>query len=243
MKLNISYPATGMQKLIDIEDDNKLRNLYDKRISHEVDGDFLGDEFKGYRFRISGGNDKQGFCMKQGVLTTDRVRLLLKKGYSCYRPRRKGERKRKSVRGCIVSAELSVVNLVILKKGETEIPGLTDTERPRRLGPKRANKIRKLFALTKEDDVRGYVIRRIIKKDGKKPTYKAPKIQRLVTPEVLQRKRRRKAEIRKRWTKSRAEAEVYNAKIAKKLKKKLDEKKALHARRRTKSRLESTKSQ
>jgi small subunit ribosomal protein S6e len=240
MKLNISYPATGMQKLIDIEDDNKLRNLYDKRISHEVDGDFLGDEFKGYRFRISGGNDKQGFCMKQGVLTTDRVRLLSKKGYSCYRPRRKGERKRKSVRGCIVSAELSVVNLVILKKGETEIPGLTDTERPRRLGPKRANKIRKLFALTKEDDVRGYVIRRIIKKDGKKPTYKAPKIQRLVTPEVLQRKRRRKAEIRKRWTKSRAEAEVYNAKIAKKLKKKLDEKKALHARRRTKSRLEST---
>lgn len=31
---------------------------------------------------------------------------------------------------------------------------------PRRLGPKRANNIRKLFNLTKQDDVRKYVIRR-----------------------------------------------------------------------------------
>ena len=41
--------------------------------------------------------------MKQGVLLPHRVRLLLSKGHSCYRPRRTGERKRKSVRGCIVA--------------------------------------------------------------------------------------------------------------------------------------------
>lgn len=68
--------------------------------------------------RISGGNDKQGFPMKQGVLSTGRVRLLLSKGHSCYRPRRTGERKRKSVRGCIVDANLSVLNLVIVRKGK-----------------------------------------------------------------------------------------------------------------------------
>lgn len=73
---------------------------------------------QGYVVRISGGNDKQGFPMKQGVLTHGRVRLLLSKGHSCYRPRRTGERKRKSVRGCIVDANLSVLNLVIVKKGE-----------------------------------------------------------------------------------------------------------------------------
>ena len=72
---------------------------------------------QGYVVRISGGNDKQGFPMKQGVLTHGRVRLLLSKGHSCYRPRRTGERKRKSVRGCIVDANLSVLNLVIIKKG------------------------------------------------------------------------------------------------------------------------------
>ena len=37
------------------------------------------------------------------------------------------------------------MQLVVVKKGEQEIPGLTDENKPRRLGPKRASKIRKLF--------------------------------------------------------------------------------------------------
>ena len=61
------------------------------------------------------------------------------------------------MRGCIVSQDLSVLNLVIVKKGENDLPGLTDTEKPRMRGPKRASKIRKLFNLSKEDDVRKYV--------------------------------------------------------------------------------------
>merc|ERR1719272_1439189 len=160
MKLNISYPGNGTQKTIDIENELALRPFYEKRISHEVPGDSLGDEFKGYVFRISGGNDKQGFPMKQGVLSNDRVYLLLQKGHSCYRQRRKGERKRKAVRGCIVDANLAVLSLVIVKKGEKDIPGITDATKPRRLGPKRAGKIRALFALDKADDVRKYVIKR-----------------------------------------------------------------------------------
>ena len=57
--------------------------------------------------------------MKQGVLTPGRVALLMKPGDSCFRGfgRRKGERRRKGVRGCIVSQDLSVLNLVIVKKG------------------------------------------------------------------------------------------------------------------------------
>lgn len=35
----------------------------------EVEADQLGDEWKGYVLRVAGGNDKQGFPMKQGVLT------------------------------------------------------------------------------------------------------------------------------------------------------------------------------
>lgn len=67
-----------------------------------------------------GGQDKQGFPMKQGVLVPGRVRLLMKPGDSCFRGygRRTGERRRKSVRGCIVSPDLSVLNLMIVKQGE-----------------------------------------------------------------------------------------------------------------------------
>ncbi len=76
-------------------------------------------EFKGYVFKIMGGQDKQGFPMRQGVLTPLRVRLLMAPGDPCFagHGRRKGERRRKSVRGCIVSQDLSVLNLIIVKKG------------------------------------------------------------------------------------------------------------------------------
>ena len=90
-----------------------------------------------------------------------------------------------------MGANLSVLNLVIVKKGEKDIPGLTDTTVPRCLGPKRASRIRKLFNLSKEDDVCQDVVQKPLNKEGKKPRTKAPKTQRLLTPRVLQHKRRR----------------------------------------------------
>jgi small subunit ribosomal protein S6e len=113
--------------------------------------------------------------MKQGVLLPHRVRLLLSDGQSCYRTRRNGERRRKSVRGCIIGPDIAVLSLIIVKQGEQEIPGLTDVVLPKRLGPKRATGIRKFFNLSKEDDVRKYVIRREVKskKEGAKPYTKA----------------------------------------------------------------------
>jgi len=218
MKLHIAYPTTGCQKVVEIDDERKLRAFYDKRISHEVDGIHVGDNFKGYVFKITGGNDKQGFPMKQGVLTSQRVRLLMAEGHSCYRPRKRGERKRKSVRGCIVSGDLSVLNLVVVKKGEQEVPGLTDVVKPRRLGPKRASKIRKLFNLGKEDDVRKFVVRRQVVKGDKKPKIKAPCIQRLITPQRLQRKRAENAEAKRRYIKAKQEAADFNALVLKRFK-------------------------
>jgi ribosomal protein S6E (S10) len=37
-------------------------------MGQEVEADQLGDEFKGYVFKITGGNDKDGFPMRQGVM-------------------------------------------------------------------------------------------------------------------------------------------------------------------------------
>merc|ERR1711934_36479 len=218
MKLNIAYPETGAQKAIEIDDDKKLLPFFDKRVAQEVDGDSLGSEWTGYRFRITGGNDKQGFPMMQGVLTPERVRLLLRKGSKCYRQRRTGEMKRKSVRGCIVSQELSVLNFVIVKKGEAELPGLTDETKPIRLGPKRATKIRKLFGLTEEDDVRKFVLRRAVTTKNGKEYKKAPKIQRLVTPRQIRRKAKRVELKRGRAEKNKKEQAASLALVAQRAK-------------------------
>ncbi|KAJ2543951.1 40S ribosomal protein S6 [Coemansia sp. RSA 1853] len=236
--LNIANLANGSQKSFSIDDERKVRVFYDKQISDEVPGDTVGDEFKGYVFRITGGNDKQGFPMKQGVLVPSRVRLLLSAGHSCFKARRSGERRRKSVRGCIVGPDLSVLSLVIIKQGENEIPGLTDVSVPKRLGPKRANNIRKLFNLTKEDDVRKFVIRREVtpKNADKKPYTKAPKIQRLVTPRTLMHKRRLVTVKKRQQEKSREAAAEYAQLLAMRQKEQRERKEELRRRRSSASR-------
>ena len=93
-----------------------------------------------------------------------------------------------SVQGCIVDANLCSP-LGHCKKGEKDTPGLTGTTVPCCLGPKRAGRIHKLYNLSEEDDVRQYVVRKPLSKEGKKPRTKAPRIQCHVTPRVLQHKR------------------------------------------------------
>mmetsp|Transcript_14162 Transcript_14162/g.36168 ORF Transcript_14162/g.36168 Transcript_14162/m.36168 type:complete len:214 (+) Transcript_14162:82-723(+) len=185
MKLNIANPKNGAQKIIEIENENDLRIFFDKKITNEIDVSTLGEEWKGFVLKITGGQDKQGFPMKEGVLTNKRVKLLLSKGVSGCRGfgMKKGEKVRKSVRGCFVSPEIAVLNLSIIKEGK-EITGLTDMKIESKTGPKRASKIRKLFRLSKGNDLRKYIIQN--NKNEKKPSQK---IQRMITPLSLQRKR------------------------------------------------------
>lgn len=78
-------------------------------------------------------------------------------------------------------------------------------------GPKRASRIRKMFNLAKEDDVRHYVkiYGKKVEKKGK-TSVRCPKIQRLVTPQVLQRERRRAALRRERIARKKADAAEYH---------------------------------
>jgi len=156
-------------------------------------------------------------------LVNGRVRLLFRKRTTLYRPRRTGERKRKSARGCICGPDLAVIALKVLVKGDKDVEGLTDSERPRRLGPKKVSAIRKAFVLRKKDDVRKYVVHRSIKRESDgKVFYKAPRIQRLVTDKRIRRKKLNLRHKKERWTAGK-EAHIQYEKV---LSKYLKEKKA-----------------
>merc|ERR1719362_776215 len=126
--------------------------------------------------------------MKQGIFVNGRSRILFKRRGTLYKPRRTGERKRKSVRGCICGPDLSVIALSVVKRGEKDIAGLTDSNKPNRLAKKRRNNIVAYFNLEKTDDVRRYVNHRTITR-GDKTYYKAPRIQRLITEKRIRRKK------------------------------------------------------
>ncbi len=120
MKLVISVPKTGraFQKEIGEEE---ARMFYGLKIGDEVDLSPLG--LKGYRARITGGTDKDGFPMRPDVHGTGRKKVLLSGGPGV-RKLKKGERVRKTVRGNTVAEDIEQLNLVIVKEGETPIEEL-----------------------------------------------------------------------------------------------------------------------
>ena len=79
-QFNISYPATGCQKCIEIDDERRLLSVYDLRMAQELDGGKLGDEFAGYIFRITGGNDKQG---REESFANNHLRQRFVAGHNC----------------------------------------------------------------------------------------------------------------------------------------------------------------
>jgi len=71
--------------------------------------------------------------------------------------------------------DLQAIALKVIKKGDKDIEKLTDNKVSRRLGPKRANKIRKLYKIPKHSDK---LHQKKVQKDaGKKEPEKATTIQ------------------------------------------------------------------
>ncbi|KAM0687492.1 40S ribosomal protein S6 [Conglomerata obtusa] len=189
MKLNIANPARGLQKTYPIDKQSELK-FYDKKIGDIFAGALISSEFEGYTLRITGGDDHQGFPMKTRVNTTKRVRLLLKKGEKGYRCRRAGVRRRKSVRGCIVSAEVSVLSCVILSEGDQVIEGLSDKVVEQSHLPKRADKLRKMFDISENVDLEK-AVKEIISagvKEGEKTKMPRLRITRLVKESEVRKK-------------------------------------------------------
>jgi small subunit ribosomal protein S6e len=117
MKIVISDPKTGksFQREINKEEEEKL---YGKKIGENVNGEIFG--LKGYELQIIGGSDKSGFPMRKDVQGSKKIRILLSSPPG-FRPKKKGERKRKSIRGNTISSEIAQVNMKVAKEGEKKL--------------------------------------------------------------------------------------------------------------------------
>ncbi len=121
-KLNISGgktgPGKGLSKLIEI-DEKKSRLFETKKIGESINGGLIG--FPNYEFEITGGSDSSGFPMRKDVHGPVKKRILVSKRGIGYKPVRKGEKRRKMVRGNEITFDMTLINLKVLKYGETEL--------------------------------------------------------------------------------------------------------------------------
>ncbi len=117
-KVVISDPETGRayQKVISGANANKLIG---KEIGDVINGTLV-ELPPDYELQITGGTDKDGFPMRPDLPGGVRKRLLLSGGVG-YRPKEKGVRKRKMVRGRVITRDIVQINMKVVKKGKVPL--------------------------------------------------------------------------------------------------------------------------
>jgi len=115
MVINIGTKTGKTEKLL-LQDEAQA-TLYGLTIGQEFEGNLLGDDYEGYVFRITGGTDKNGFALRPDFEGNLHFKPLLSKGVG-YKPRKKGERKRKRVRGNEIQDDIAQLNCVVVKEGK-----------------------------------------------------------------------------------------------------------------------------
>lgn len=119
-KLVVSEGKNSHQMEVEAALSKKLIGL---KIGEEFDASMVGLE--GYQLRITGGSDKNGFPMKKDVDGPRRIKSLLSGGVG-FKSTRKGQRRRKTVRGNTLSDDIVQVNTIVVKKGEKNLTQLME---------------------------------------------------------------------------------------------------------------------
>ena len=115
-KVVISDPETGKAKSIELEGERVIP-LIGKKIGDVLDGAVVG--LAGHKVLITGGTDSSGFPMRPDIRGGIKTRILISKGGG-YKPKEKGKRIRKTVRGNTITEDIAQINMKIIEKPSEE---------------------------------------------------------------------------------------------------------------------------
>ena len=116
MEVKIVVSEKGKSKTFELKspDAEKLIGL---KIGDTFNGELIG--LAGKKLKITGGSDKDGFPMVDYLEGTKRYKILLSEGPG-FKPKRKGERRRKSVRGDTIDEDIAQLNVIVLGEKNKE---------------------------------------------------------------------------------------------------------------------------
>ena len=111
-KIIVSDPDSGTSKTVELEETRAIP-LIGRKIGEVLEGAIVG--LSRHKVQITGGSDKDGFPMRSDVHGGVRRKVILSGGVG-FNPGDEGERRRKMVRGNVITDEIVQVNMKILEK-------------------------------------------------------------------------------------------------------------------------------
>ncbi|MFH1229722.1 MAG: 30S ribosomal protein S6e [Candidatus Aenigmatarchaeota archaeon] len=97
--------------------EKEVPSLIGLKIGDKFDGSVLG--LSGFTLQVTGGSDKEGFPMRYDLTGTARKKALMSSGPG-FRPTTEGLRRRKYIRGNMISTDTMQVNCKIIE-GEGDV--------------------------------------------------------------------------------------------------------------------------
>ena len=116
-KVIVSDPETGTSKVVELEE-ARATPLIGRKIGEIVDGSIV--DLAGQKAKVTGGSDKDGFPMRPSVHGGVRRRIVLGKGVG-FNPSNEGMRKRKTIRGNVITDEIVQINMRIVEKQPKQV--------------------------------------------------------------------------------------------------------------------------
>ncbi|HMK94360.1 MAG TPA: 30S ribosomal protein S6e [Candidatus Limnocylindrales bacterium] len=111
-KVIVSDPQTGTSKVVELEE-ARAAPFIGRRVGETIDGSIV--DLPAHKVQILGGSDKDGVPIRGNVHGGVRRNVVLSGGAG-FSPKRKGERKRKTVRGSTITDEIVQINMKIVEK-------------------------------------------------------------------------------------------------------------------------------
>ena len=114
-KVIVSDPQTGTSKVLELEE-SRAFPLIGRKLGETLDGAIV--DLPAHKVQVMGGSDKDGVPMRGNVHGGVRRNVVLSGGAG-FSPKNKGERKRKTVRGSMITDEIVQINLKITVKPDS----------------------------------------------------------------------------------------------------------------------------
>ena len=121
-KVIVSDPTAGTSKVVELEE-ARATPFIGKKIGEIVDGAVV--DLPAHKLQIRGGSDRDGVPMRSNVHGGVRRNVVLSGGTG-FNPQNKGERRRKTVRGSVITDEIVQINTKIIEKPKKSAESKTE---------------------------------------------------------------------------------------------------------------------